>query len=179
MHFPPKFQQKPPPLFFHGAFAPSFIWRRRPCLQLVDPVSHTTRSLIGHTHVSRTRVSPMTEQPSASPTIGGPTSRTDWPRAAKNPSFLKKLFRFVGFQVIQVLPTYGADSVLEIQLSVSTTYCDKIADLVKITRKTHLILKKKKNDTFLAFWHRCKMAATWLYATVCSFCRGQHADVNI
>jgi len=20
-----------PPLFFHGAFAPSFIWRRRPC----------------------------------------------------------------------------------------------------------------------------------------------------
>jgi len=34
MHFPPKFlrflQKKSPPLFFHGAFAPSFIWRRRP-----------------------------------------------------------------------------------------------------------------------------------------------------
>jgi len=47
--------------------------------------------------------------------------------------------------------------------------------------------KKKKNDTFLAFlpsyWHRCKMATTWLYATflisICSFCRGQHADANI
>ena len=23
-----------PPYFFHGAFAPSFIWRRRPCIQL-------------------------------------------------------------------------------------------------------------------------------------------------
>ena len=29
-HFPPKFLQKPPPYFFHGAFAPSFIRRRRP-----------------------------------------------------------------------------------------------------------------------------------------------------
>ena len=27
---PPKFLQKPSPLFFHGAFAPSYIWRRRP-----------------------------------------------------------------------------------------------------------------------------------------------------
>jgi len=33
MHFPPKFLQKRfPPYFFHGAFAPSFIWSRRPCL---------------------------------------------------------------------------------------------------------------------------------------------------
>ena len=43
--------------------------------------------------------------------------------------------------------------------------------------------KKKKKDTFLAFWHRCKMAVTWFYATllifVCPFCRGQHADTNI
>ena len=28
---PPKFLQKPSPYFFHGAFAPPFIWRRRPC----------------------------------------------------------------------------------------------------------------------------------------------------
>ena len=41
MHFPPKFLQKrfPPPYFFHGAFAPSFIWSRRPwigtcCIEL-------------------------------------------------------------------------------------------------------------------------------------------------
>jgi len=27
---PTKFLQKPSPLFFHGAFAPSFIWRKRP-----------------------------------------------------------------------------------------------------------------------------------------------------
>ena len=36
---------------------------------------------------------------------------------------------------------------------------------------------------FWPFWHHCKMAVTWLYATlfisICSFCRGQHADVNI
>ena len=31
---PPKFLQKPSPLFFHGAFAPSFTWRRRPCIVL-------------------------------------------------------------------------------------------------------------------------------------------------
>jgi len=27
----PKVPAKTFPLFFHGAFAPSFIWRRRPC----------------------------------------------------------------------------------------------------------------------------------------------------
>jgi len=31
---PPKFLQKPSPYFFHGAFAPSFIWRRRRCVRL-------------------------------------------------------------------------------------------------------------------------------------------------
>jgi len=30
--FPPKFLQKRFPYFFHGAFAPSFIWSRRPCV---------------------------------------------------------------------------------------------------------------------------------------------------
>jgi len=35
-HQPPKFLQKPhPSYFFHGAFAPSFVWRRRPCPQRV------------------------------------------------------------------------------------------------------------------------------------------------
>ena len=29
---PPKFLQKRSPYFFHGAFAPSFIWSRRPCV---------------------------------------------------------------------------------------------------------------------------------------------------
>ena len=33
------------------------------------------------------------------------------------------------------------------------------------------------------FWHRCKMAVTWLCATllisICSHYRGQHADINI
>ena len=34
MHFPPLSfcKHAPPPYFFHGAFAPSFIWSRRPCL---------------------------------------------------------------------------------------------------------------------------------------------------
>jgi len=36
--FPPKFLQKPSPYFFHGAFAPSFIWRRRLCL-VAPPVA--------------------------------------------------------------------------------------------------------------------------------------------
>ena len=35
---------------------------------------------------------------------------------------------------------------------------------------------------FWLFWHRCRMAVTWLYATllisICSFCRAQHADAN-
>ena len=43
--------------------------------------------------------------------------------------------------------------------------------------------KKKKKDTFFAFWHRCKTVVTWMYATflisICSFCRGQHTDANI
>ena len=43
--------------------------------------------------------------------------------------------------------------------------------------------EEEERHIFLPFWHRCKMAAIWLYATVliyvCSFCRGQHADVNI
>jgi len=30
---PPQVPAKTFPLFFHGAFAPSFIWRRRPCQQ--------------------------------------------------------------------------------------------------------------------------------------------------
>ena len=42
---------------------------------------------------------------------------------------------------------------------------------------------RRRTTHFWPFCHRCKMAATWLYATVlisvCSFCRGQHADVNI
>ena len=36
---------------------------------------------------------------------------------------------------------------------------------------------------FWPFWHHYKMAVPWLYATllisICSYCRGQHADVNI
>ena len=36
---PPKFlkrlQKSPHPYFFHGAFAPSFIWCRRPCHQIL------------------------------------------------------------------------------------------------------------------------------------------------
>ena len=43
--------------------------------------------------------------------------------------------------------------------------------------------EKEKTTHFWPFWHRCKMAATWLYATllisICLFCRGQHADANI
>jgi len=43
--------------------------------------------------------------------------------------------------------------------------------------------EEEERHIFWPFWHRCKMAVTWLYATllisVCSFCRGQHADVNI
>jgi len=42
--------------------------------------------------------------------------------------------------------------------------------------------EEEERHIFWPFWHRCKMAATWLYATLlisCSFCRGQHANVNI
>ena len=43
--------------------------------------------------------------------------------------------------------------------------------------------KRRRTTHFWPFWHRCKMSAAWLYATllisICSFCRGQHADVNI
>ena len=45
MHFPPKFLQKrfSPPYFFHGAFVPSFIWSRRPCLP--NPSQHVPISI--------------------------------------------------------------------------------------------------------------------------------------
>jgi len=43
--------------------------------------------------------------------------------------------------------------------------------------------EEEKTTHFWPFWHRCKMAVAWLYATflisICSFCRGQHADANI
>jgi len=43
--------------------------------------------------------------------------------------------------------------------------------------------EEEERHIFWPFWHRCKMVVTWLYATfsisVCSFCRGQHADANI
>ena len=43
--------------------------------------------------------------------------------------------------------------------------------------------EEEKRHIFRPFWHRCKMAVTWLYATllisICSFCQGQHADANI
>ena len=43
--------------------------------------------------------------------------------------------------------------------------------------------EEEKRHFFWPFWHRCKMAVTWLYATllisICSFCRGQHAGANI
>ena len=43
--------------------------------------------------------------------------------------------------------------------------------------------RRRRTTDFWPFWHRCKMAVTWFYATllisICSFCRWQHADVNI
>jgi len=43
--------------------------------------------------------------------------------------------------------------------------------------------EEEEGQHFWPFWHHCKMAVTWLYATllisICSLCRGQHADVNI
>ena len=43
--------------------------------------------------------------------------------------------------------------------------------------------EKEEEEERHIFWHRCKMAATWLYATllisICSICRGHHADANI
>jgi len=43
--------------------------------------------------------------------------------------------------------------------------------------------EEEEEEELWPFWHRCKMAVTWLYATflisICSICRGQHADVNI
>ena len=52
---PPKFLQKCfPPYFFHGAFAPSFIWSRRPC-----PLRRWHLSLLtvafGQTYMSASR----------------------------------------------------------------------------------------------------------------------------
>jgi len=37
--------------------------------------------------------------------------------------------------------------------------------------------EEEKTTHFSPFWHRCKMAVTWLYATL--LISGQHADVNI
>jgi len=43
--------------------------------------------------------------------------------------------------------------------------------------------KEEQRHIFGLFWHRCKMAVTWFYATllipICSFCRGQPDDANI
>jgi len=43
--------------------------------------------------------------------------------------------------------------------------------------------RRRKTTHFWPFWHRFKMAATWLYATllisVCLLCRLQQPDVNI
>ena len=43
--------------------------------------------------------------------------------------------------------------------------------------------EEEKEQEERHFWHRCKMAATWLYAkfliSICSLCRGQHTDANI
>ena len=43
--------------------------------------------------------------------------------------------------------------------------------------------KEEEQHIFWPFLHSNKMAVTWLYAavliSVCSFCRGQHVDVNI
>jgi len=44
--------KKPSPLFFHGAFAPSFIWRRRPWLLSTDEVAV---DLVYYAHESRAR----------------------------------------------------------------------------------------------------------------------------
>jgi len=42
--------------------------------------------------------------------------------------------------------------------------------------------EEEEERHILAFWRRCKMAVTWLYATllisICSFCLGQHADIS-
>jgi len=53
---PPKFLQKPPPLFFHGAFASSFIWRRRPWVGLSPnyvPISGVWTKKMWPRHVDR------------------------------------------------------------------------------------------------------------------------------
>jgi len=43
--------------------------------------------------------------------------------------------------------------------------------------------EEEERHIFWPFWHHWKMAVTWLYSTllisICSFCRGQHAYVNI
>ena len=43
--------------------------------------------------------------------------------------------------------------------------------------------EEEEGHVFGLFAHRCKMAVTWLYATllisICSFYRGKHADVSM
>jgi len=43
--------------------------------------------------------------------------------------------------------------------------------------------QQQQRHIFWPFWHRCKMAPTWLYATflisICSFYREEQADANI
>ena len=54
MHFPPKFLQKRFPLyFFRGAFAPSFIWSRRPCVTSPASSSYFSRTVLRRTGLVR------------------------------------------------------------------------------------------------------------------------------
>jgi len=54
MHSPLSSCKKPSPLFFHGAFAPSFIWRRRPCIRCLPSVFLTVCSRNALKHISGT-----------------------------------------------------------------------------------------------------------------------------
>jgi len=60
-----------------------------------------------------------------------------------------------------------------------------VSAIVREKLRGNSVTKRKMNDTFLSFFHRCKMVVTWLYAILlisvglCSLCRGQRADINI
>ena len=71
----------------------------------------------------------------------------------------------------------GSSGVLIISLSVI------VSEKSRGNKKCDKEEEEEEGHIFWPFWHHCKMAATWLYATllisICSFCRGQHTDANI
>jgi len=65
-------------------------------------------------------------------------------------------------------------------MSVSAVVPEKSCEIKSVMKRKKT---QRRTTKFWPFWHRFKIAVTWLYATflipMCSFCRRQQANVNI